>query len=507
MSGINHKCSNNCDDNHREQSTEYSYDDIYGAIRRNDQFAFEKIINDYGIRCFKQYDSEGYSPLHVICLAGNFKFFENIINSFFGTIESIELDERSKNDWSANLLHCAAVSGNLNLCKKIIDLKIDINSKDAKLCTPFILSCKYGHFGLCIYLYGSGADIFSRDEEGDTGLHWAAYKGYFNITNYLICIGLSVDSVDNFGQNPIHLACVGGSLPTVRCLVNNKSSVDNKDSNGKRPIDLAKGRNHQDIINFILSMSYSNSSSIFSIERLRYKFKSLMLQSIIYWMSIVSIIFVRVLERSFIYYVFMTSSILIPVALIIHFLLFYSLKNSRLSFVEGNVSMYNDYLKKISIESSEENAQIIEKKLSKICHPCKIIHLQDNVTHCDTCCKCYQKHFMHSSILNHCICQGNRFKYLLFTSLRLLLSVNVLYIIPHLIFYHFGVANFILQLMIRCLLIANALSSIFEIIFLGILVTYNESMYEYQTKLRTRGYAGDLEKSKIIKNWRDILKE
>ena len=60
-----------------------------------------------------------------------------------------------------NLLHSAAILGNINLCKLLITKGTCVNKVDNRDKTPIFVAAKRGHADVCNLLESHGADIFS----------------------------------------------------------------------------------------------------------------------------------------------------------------------------------------------------------------------------------------------------------------------------------------------------------------------------------------------------------
>jgi hypothetical protein len=105
-----------------------------------------------------------------------------------------------------------------------------------------------------------------------TPLHRAADKGRANIVAYLLDKGADVNDTDAGGWTPLHRAAQSGDLETVQLLVRRGARVEAKTKpqpampipsatvgNGGifppvpalTPLDLAKGRNHEQVVEFL----------------------------------------------------------------------------------------------------------------------------------------------------------------------------------------------------------------------------------------------------------------
>lgn len=115
--------------------------------------------------------------------------------------------------YQANVLHCAAFSGKVEVVQLFIERKESkelLESHDGYGNTPLLLSAEKGHLAVCESLLKNGA---SR-----------------NATN------------KNYGSNILHAATCSGKAGVMQLFVQQKELLESKDANGKTPLFWAAER-------------------------------------------------------------------------------------------------------------------------------------------------------------------------------------------------------------------------------------------------------------------------
>jgi hypothetical protein len=85
------------------------------------------------------------------------------------------------NDGGTTALHSAAIRGQENIIRKLLELGADLNVRDKALNTPLILATQKGHLRAVYILMRAGADPSLRSKYGQTAYDVARYRGYLRI--------------------------------------------------------------------------------------------------------------------------------------------------------------------------------------------------------------------------------------------------------------------------------------------------------------------------------------
>ena len=112
-----------------------------------------------------------------------------------------------------NCLHIAASSGNLNLCKILLNKhKFDVHMPDNDGFTALYYSVKSGNCKLVKFFTEQGADIFFKTENGMNCLHIAALGGHLNLCKKLVNeLKFDVHMADKNGFAALHYSVNNGS--------------------------------------------------------------------------------------------------------------------------------------------------------------------------------------------------------------------------------------------------------------------------------------------------------
>ncbi|GFP99379.1 ankyrin repeat and socs box protein 3 [Phtheirospermum japonicum] len=117
-------------------------------------------------------------------------------------------------------LHFAALRGNIQICRFLIDnVKIDVDFKCHLGYTPLLFAARDRHFNVVKYLIIRGADVKMSDYEGMTCLHMAAILGDIEIMQLLLK-GADIEAHSVSGT-PLQSAatCGTGNIESIRFLL------------------------------------------------------------------------------------------------------------------------------------------------------------------------------------------------------------------------------------------------------------------------------------------------
>ena len=138
-------------------------------------------------------------------------------------------------------LHGAAMSGDVNTARSLIESGADMNAKDEHGSTPLEWAFMAEKTEAAKLLINKGADISARDVNGWTFLHQAASrKGFIEIAEALINKGADVNARDNWGGTPLRVAAQHGNMEIAKLLISKGADVNAKDKNGTTPLMVAK---------------------------------------------------------------------------------------------------------------------------------------------------------------------------------------------------------------------------------------------------------------------------
>ena len=146
-----------------------------------------------------------------------------------------------KTNDGANYLHVAALKGDLNLCKELIEKhKFDVNMADNLGSTALHFSAQSGSCELFRYFEYKGADIHLKRNDGINCLHIAASQGHLSLCKELIGkYRFDVNMVDNLGWSALHCSVQSGIYELVTYFAVMGNDINLKTNDGKNCLHIA----------------------------------------------------------------------------------------------------------------------------------------------------------------------------------------------------------------------------------------------------------------------------
>ncbi|XP_048549049.1 poly [ADP-ribose] polymerase tankyrase-1-like [Triticum urartu] len=191
----------------------------------------------------------------------------------------------TKDPKGLNALHFAANKGSLEICKFLLeDVGVDVNSVSSVGATPMFYAALKGNLQVARYLLDHGSDPAKPSERGLTPLHNAAEHGHCEIVRLLLSKGVDVDVI-NYRGTPLHMtaakgqhqamkillehgadpnrvvnhifsplmmACCGNSLECMKLLIEAGADVNGNSSSGPTPLTGAVDDGSTEFAKFLL---------------------------------------------------------------------------------------------------------------------------------------------------------------------------------------------------------------------------------------------------------------
>ncbi len=203
------------------------------------------------------------SVFQLACEQGNLSLFESFLEKQFNVHQPIGKKNETPLIFSAR-------HGNLEIVKKLIALKVDLNSKDSEGntalsvaidqdcfaiakalleagaspdpdCvdyTPLMMAVFQENMELVSLLYKKGADINRKTKWGKTALHLSIRNHRSVAFSFLIKHGAAVNQADYAGLTPLHYACDNPDrLEFMKILLRKGANPLARDGGGQTPLD------------------------------------------------------------------------------------------------------------------------------------------------------------------------------------------------------------------------------------------------------------------------------
>ncbi|XP_018527467.1 BRCA1-associated RING domain protein 1 isoform X2 [Lates calcarifer] len=111
-----------------------------------------------------------------------------------------------RNHKGETLLHLAAIKGDVEAVKELLDQGADPNLKDNAGWTPLHEACNLGHMAVVEVLVSRGALLNTPGYENDSPLHDAVRNGHSAIVKLLLQLGASQNVLNLYGKRPADYA-------------------------------------------------------------------------------------------------------------------------------------------------------------------------------------------------------------------------------------------------------------------------------------------------------------
>lgn len=153
-----------------------------------------------------------------------------------------------------------------------------VNHPDQLGLTPLIWAAREGHTDVVVQLLQAGAKANHQDRSGQTALACAAFKGHAGVVDILLLEKYTTQTVINLldreGKNALCLASIQGHLQIVRLLAKRKAAQDMRCSFGRTPLFWAVLKEHQDVVEFLISagadINATENGSIYRRNNIKY---------------------------------------------------------------------------------------------------------------------------------------------------------------------------------------------------------------------------------------------
>jgi len=154
----------------------------------------------------------------------------------------------------AGVVADAAMSGDLNLVRKLIEEKADINESQVDGATALHWAAHANDLELARVLIDAGADVSAANRVGATPMLEAVVNGNAAIIEMLLQHGANANAtVSATGDTPLMLAARTGIVDAVRVLLDNGADVNAAENWGRTtPLMWAVTENHTEVAKLLI---------------------------------------------------------------------------------------------------------------------------------------------------------------------------------------------------------------------------------------------------------------
>jgi len=138
------------------------------------------------------------------------------------------------------VLHTAAMTGELEMVKYLVENGADVNKKDATGQSAILSATLAKKIDIITYLVEKGVSVVEADAGGTTPFHYAAMTGDLDIVKFYVKHGATAMMETNEQNVPLDFAAMLGHAELVKWLVEELGAdVDHVAKDGKTAFDYA----------------------------------------------------------------------------------------------------------------------------------------------------------------------------------------------------------------------------------------------------------------------------
>lgn len=166
-------------------------------------------------------------------------------SEFVEWVVSKEGDGDALENWVVNKgmveLHQAAIAGDVDSIKKLVDSGHKVNAGDVMNVTPLHFAARRGQPAAAAALLEAKADVSARTEDTKRmPLHAAGENGSVPIIELLLNGKADINAMDVRGRAPLHWSCCSSKEDATVVLLKAKADVNIKSNAGYTPYALAE---------------------------------------------------------------------------------------------------------------------------------------------------------------------------------------------------------------------------------------------------------------------------
>jgi ankyrin repeat protein len=146
----------------------------------------------------------------------------------------------------------AADFGQLEVFKMMFVAVDEKSPLDTLRYTPFHYAAMSGRLDVCKFIIENKVDPNIRGTDGETPLHLAAQSGHLTAFKFLFHVVNNKNPLTDFKCTPLHYAAESGHVEVCKFILENvEDSLNSKNDDGKTPLDEAREEGQEKVYNFL----------------------------------------------------------------------------------------------------------------------------------------------------------------------------------------------------------------------------------------------------------------
>ncbi|XP_041969266.1 uncharacterized protein LOC121726098 [Aricia agestis] len=208
---------------------------LHSAVRQGNSEILELLM--------KNGEKASIEHLFTAILASNTDVVKTILK-----YQKFDLNAKYEN---ITLLTLAAVSGNKNIIKILLQFGADPNKGD--FLYPLYIAAYFNNVEIISVLLKSGAQVNTRCEGGSTPLHIAAIRGNTNVVEILLDNGADAEIKDDKNRTALELAIANKHFLVVKTLFQSlKDIINSKGNDDYSLLHIAAQEGDCDIVRYLI---------------------------------------------------------------------------------------------------------------------------------------------------------------------------------------------------------------------------------------------------------------
>jgi ankyrin repeat protein len=164
-------------------------------------------------------------------------------------------ENQNSPSYSAEDLRNAALEGNLESIRQIVDTGVDVEEVDQLGRTALMFASYNGHTKVVHFLIEQGADVQKQNSEGRTSLMFASSGPFPATVELLLENGSDPNAKDSVeGWTPLMYAAAEGNIEVVEVLLDYNADGSIQDTDGETAADFARNNGHADVVALLEAM-------------------------------------------------------------------------------------------------------------------------------------------------------------------------------------------------------------------------------------------------------------